>query len=180
MPTHRPMPHPDECCKLQKVAAGEWRGLEVAIKTVIFSSGGADQQMAQVSSEAAIASNLSHRSIVATYSHDILDVQKAVGPEFGVYKFYLIQVAPAQRTSENCIVCFMPVCLFLPLRVCSMQQAWLCLLGGCVVRTEGDIEMCALRACPPFWMLTSSVVATGVLQRRDRAQPPHQRRVRPD
>lgn len=79
------------------IAAGEWRGLEVAIKTVIFSSGGADRQMAQVSSEAAIASNLSHRHIVSTYSHDIIDVQKAVGPEKGVYKFYLIQVCFVNR-----------------------------------------------------------------------------------
>jgi homoaconitase/3-isopropylmalate dehydratase large subunit len=64
----------------------------VAIKTVIFSSAGGDKETALVASEAAIASNLSHRNIVATYSHDILDVQKSVGPELGIYKFYLIQV----------------------------------------------------------------------------------------
>lgn len=78
--------------------AGEWRGLEVAIKTVIFSSSGidSDQQTAVVASEAAIASNLVHPNIVATYSHDVLDVAKAVGPELGVYKFYLIQVRCAR------------------------------------------------------------------------------------
>lgn len=64
----------------------------MAIKTVVFSCEEGDKQMAQVASEAAIASNLSHRSIVATYSHDITEVQKASGPECGVYKFYLIQV----------------------------------------------------------------------------------------
>jgi hypothetical protein len=64
----------------------------VAIKTVIFSSAGGDKQMALVASEAAIASNLSHRNIVATYSHDILDVAQGAGPELGVYKFVLIQV----------------------------------------------------------------------------------------
>lgn len=64
----------------------------MAIKTVIFSSAGADQYTALVASEAAIASNLSHDNIVSTYSHDIVDVQKAVGPELGIYKFYLIQV----------------------------------------------------------------------------------------
>ena len=72
--------------------AGAWRGLEVAIKTVVFP--GADEQMAQVASEAAIASNLSHRNVVATYSHDIVDVVRAVGPEPGFYKFYLVQVRP--------------------------------------------------------------------------------------
>eukprot|EP00892_Ulva_mutabilis_P012770 jgi/Ulvmu1/9866/UM057_0020.1 len=70
---------------------GEWRGLDVAIKTVIFSSDQGDRQTQVVASEAAIASNLSHRNVVATYNHDVLDVAKAVGPELGVYKFYLIQ-----------------------------------------------------------------------------------------
>eukprot|EP00892_Ulva_mutabilis_P012771 jgi/Ulvmu1/9867/UM057_0021.1 len=70
---------------------GEWRGLDVAIKTVIFSSDHGDRQTQVVASEAAIASNLSHRNVVATYNHDVLDVAKAVGPELGVYKFYLIQ-----------------------------------------------------------------------------------------
>eukprot|EP00892_Ulva_mutabilis_P008546 jgi/Ulvmu1/6063/UM027_0041.1 len=70
---------------------GEWRGLDVAIKTVIFQSGGGDQQTAVVATEAAIATNLVHRNIVATYSHDVLDVAQGVGPELGVYKFYLIQ-----------------------------------------------------------------------------------------
>jgi hypothetical protein len=64
----------------------------VAIKTVVFTSAGGDAQAALVASEAAIAYNLSHRNVVATYSHDILDVQKSAGPELGIYKFYLIQV----------------------------------------------------------------------------------------
>eukprot|EP00892_Ulva_mutabilis_P002024 jgi/Ulvmu1/11822/UM080_0033.1 len=70
---------------------GQWRGLEVAIKTVIFSSSRDDEETAVVASEAAIASNLGHRNVVATYSHDILDVAKAVGHELAVFKFYLIQ-----------------------------------------------------------------------------------------
>jgi hypothetical protein len=74
------------------VHTGSWRGLEVAIKTVIFSSAGADQQMSLVAAEAAIASNVTHPNVVATYGHDIVDMVKAVGPEPGVYKFYLIQV----------------------------------------------------------------------------------------
>eukprot|EP00892_Ulva_mutabilis_P012786 jgi/Ulvmu1/9880/UM057_0035.1 len=70
---------------------GEWRGLDVAIKTVIFQSCGGDQQAIVVATEAAIATTLVHPNVVATYSHDILDVAKAVGNELGVFKFYLIQ-----------------------------------------------------------------------------------------
>ena len=67
----------------------------MAVKTVIFSSRAGvalDKQTALVASEAAIASNLSHHNVVATYSHDIVDMARAVGPEPGVHKFYLIQV----------------------------------------------------------------------------------------
>ena len=74
--------------------AGAWKGIDVAIKTVVFQSEGADAQMAQVASEAAIASNLTHANIVSTYTHDIVDVVKAVGPEPGFYKFYLVQARP--------------------------------------------------------------------------------------
>ena len=91
--------------------AGQWRGLDVAIKTVIFSSSQGDQQTQVVASEAAIASNLSHKNVVATYNHDILDVAKAVGNELGVYKFYLIQVrpgAPLRRVFyRQAVVCCM-------------------------------------------------------------------------
>jgi hypothetical protein len=72
--------------------AGEWRGLAVAIKTVLFQSGAGDDQMARVASEAAIASNLVHRNIVSTYSHDICNVSSSQGNELAIYKFYLIQV----------------------------------------------------------------------------------------
>jgi hypothetical protein len=64
----------------------------VAIKTVVFSSAGDDQQMGLVASEAAIASNVTHPNVVATYGLDIVDIVKAVAPEPGVFKFYLIQV----------------------------------------------------------------------------------------
>lgn len=64
----------------------------MAIKTVVFTSEGGDAQTSRVASEAAIASSLSHHNVVATYSHDILDVQKSTGPELGIYKFYLVQV----------------------------------------------------------------------------------------
>lgn len=74
--------------------AGQWRGLKVAIKTVVFQSDLVDGPISRVASETVIASNLIHQNIVATYSHDISAVSKAGDgePELGVYKFYLIQV----------------------------------------------------------------------------------------
>ena len=89
--------------------AGKWRGLEVAIKTVVFSSGGGgcDEYTQLVASEAAIASNLSHENIVSTYSHDIVEVQKTNGPENGIYKFYLIQVCHSTvHLPFHCVACW--------------------------------------------------------------------------
>jgi hypothetical protein len=71
----------------------------VAIKTVLFQSGPGDNQTAVVASEAAIASNLVHDNVVATYSHDICKVEsKGVGNELAVFKFYLVQVRHAHAT----------------------------------------------------------------------------------
>ena len=70
--------------------AGLWRGLEVAIKTVLFQSGQGSSQTRLVASEAAIASNLDHSNIVATYSHDICNVSPTSSAELPVFKFYLI------------------------------------------------------------------------------------------
>eukprot|EP00892_Ulva_mutabilis_P009187 jgi/Ulvmu1/6640/UM003_0278.1 len=70
---------------------GQWRGLPVAIKTLLFQSSDADNQTAKVASEVAIASNLVHHNIVATYSHDICHVSDASTCELDIYKFYLIQ-----------------------------------------------------------------------------------------
>lgn len=78
--------------KVARVAAGEWRGLEVAIKTVIFQSDESDNTMSRLASEAAIASNLSHTNVVAMYSHDICTVSSDAHNELDIYKFYLIQV----------------------------------------------------------------------------------------
>eukprot|EP00892_Ulva_mutabilis_P000885 jgi/Ulvmu1/10798/UM069_0033.1 len=70
---------------------GQWRGLEVAIKTVVFESDARDNQTALVASEAAIASNLVHPSIVATYWHDVRTVSNARGLELGIFKLCLVQ-----------------------------------------------------------------------------------------
>jgi hypothetical protein len=98
--------------------AGEWRGLEVAIKTVLFQSGVDSSPInpalaakhgrsahspaqhapseAEIASEAAIATNMMHPNIVATYSYDIMKVSGGKTPvdtgELAVYKLYLIQV----------------------------------------------------------------------------------------
>ena len=82
-----------------RMHAGEWRGLPVAIKIVLFQSGADDAQVAQVASEAAIASNLSHSNVVATYSHDIHYVDDSCPNELGIFKFYLIQVLQAAHAS---------------------------------------------------------------------------------
>ena len=46
---------------------------------------------AAIASEAAIATNMAHRNIVATYSYDIVRVSADVA-ELAIYKLYLIQV----------------------------------------------------------------------------------------
>ena len=81
------------------MAAGQWRGLEAAIKTVIFQSRAADAIKATVASEAAIATNLTHSNVVATYGHDICSATGGGGSsqpqganELDIYKFYLFQV----------------------------------------------------------------------------------------
>lgn len=74
------------------VCAGEWRKLAVAIKTVVFQNGEDDSYTKHVASEAAIASNLMHKNVVNTYSHDIRNITTGPGPEHSIYKFYLLQV----------------------------------------------------------------------------------------
>jgi hypothetical protein len=73
-------------------AAGEWRKMPVAIKTVVFQNGQDDVYTSLVASEAAIASNLVHKNVVTTYSHDIRNITVGSGPEQSIFKFYLLQV----------------------------------------------------------------------------------------
>lgn len=66
---------------------------------MIFQSRAAEAIKATVASEAAIATNLTHSNVVATYGHDVCG---AAAPsrgtnELAIYKFYLFQV----RTSES-------------------------------------------------------------------------------
>lgn len=64
----------------------------MAIKTVVFQKGEDDAYTSLVASEAAIASNLVHKNVVTTYSHDIRNIIVGPGPEHSIYKFYLLQV----------------------------------------------------------------------------------------
>lgn len=74
------------------MGAGCWRGLQVAIKTIVFESAPLEHQTATIASEAAIASNLSHRNVVGTYSHDIRAIDAAMQTnELSLFKFYMIQ-----------------------------------------------------------------------------------------
>ena len=63
----------------------------MAIKTVVFQGGEDAAASALVVSEAAIASNLFHKNVVATYCHDIRSLAAGKGQEASVFKFYLLQ-----------------------------------------------------------------------------------------
>lgn len=71
----------------------------MAIKTIVFESAPLEHQTATLASEAAIASNLSHRNVVGTYSYDIRAIDAAMqANELSLFKFYMIQVCSAPRT----------------------------------------------------------------------------------
>lgn len=63
--------------------AGEWRGLPVAIKTMDFRADGPNsvaEDTAPLAQEAAIAINLVHRNLVATYYTDVRQVRGTPRP----------------------------------------------------------------------------------------------------
>eukprot|EP00892_Ulva_mutabilis_P009198 jgi/Ulvmu1/6650/UM003_0288.1 len=122
------------------VYRGEWRGLPVAIKIVLFQSGADDAQVAQVASEAAIASNLSHTNVVATYSHDIHYVDDSCPNELGIFKFYLIQEfcngGSLAGVLSNGILQRLP-----------MAQRWACLMRLLIDIADGMAYMHAKSIC---------------------------------
>ena len=81
-----------------------WRGLEVAIKTILFEGGADNAPPAAAASEAAIASTLVHANLVATYSHGLRGVgapaERGEG-ELDVYRLYLVQVCPPPAAPGN-------------------------------------------------------------------------------
>lgn len=93
----------------------------MAIKTVVFESDARDNQTALVASEAAIASNLVHPHIVATYWHDVRTVSDARGLELGIFKLCLVQVRPPR--APTCL----PPCMQLRAQMPKNQAAVLTL-----------------------------------------------------
>jgi hypothetical protein len=92
--------------------AGTWRGLEVAIKTVLFEGAAAGDAAppAAAASEAAIASTLKHGNLVATHASRLRDVADAgARNELHILKLYLVQ---ARLT-------WLPVFLSIPFLVCQ-------------------------------------------------------------
>ena len=96
------------------VNIGEWRNMEVAIKSVLLEGDPHDSATSAVAREAAIACNLSHPNIVATYTHDVACLGHGNGtgawPSTGpdAFRFYLIQVCDmsqtkTKRTSQFCV-----------------------------------------------------------------------------
>jgi hypothetical protein len=81
-------------CTHVRVSAGEWHRLPVAVKTVVFQGGSENAHASLVASEAAIATNMKHKNVVGTYSHDLRNISQpaSVGVEQSVFKFYLLQV----------------------------------------------------------------------------------------
>lgn len=76
----------------------------MAIKVLLFHSDQA--KVAEVASEAAIATNLTHSNLVATYSHDLHCLDHHTSPanpafpaEPKIFKLYLIQVRPRWNQS---------------------------------------------------------------------------------
>jgi hypothetical protein len=74
-----------------------WKGLEVAVKTVVFQDrldalgGGESEHVARIFEEVAIAANMSHPHIVNTFSHELKQMPSAHPGELVDYKLYLIQ-----------------------------------------------------------------------------------------
>jgi serine/threonine protein kinase len=54
--------------------AGRWQGRPIAIKTVLFQSSEEADKTILLAQEAATASSLMHRNVVATYTHEITQV----------------------------------------------------------------------------------------------------------
>ena len=89
--------------------------MEVAIKTVLLEGDPHDRATTAVAREAAIACNLSHPNVVATYSHDVVCLHSANLPAGGggaaaawpdvgadAFRFYLIQVRSTAFVGRLC------------------------------------------------------------------------------
>lgn len=77
------------------VYRGIWKGLEVAIKTVVFQDRDEDGTAERVFKEAAIACNMSHEHIVNSFTNELKRMPSQLPNELVDYKLYIIQVCPA-------------------------------------------------------------------------------------
>ncbi|KXZ47489.1 hypothetical protein GPECTOR_35g927 [Gonium pectorale] len=80
------------------VYKGRWRGLPVAVKSMIFNSENSAAQQQRPLMEAAISSNLAHPNIVTTYSYELREVEHelaSLSPELarqgGGWRLLIIQ-----------------------------------------------------------------------------------------
>jgi hypothetical protein len=124
--------------RLWAARVGRWKTLEVAIKTVLFQTAGGGGRTgltaseAAIATEAAIAMNLCHHHVVATYSHDVCSVPArgdSGAQELGIFKFYLIQVRS-------------------PIHAPPCPAVWRCTALPLQVRRSALSHACAL-ACTP-------------------------------
>ena len=100
-----------------KVYRGSWRGLEVAVKMVLFSNqqGGANAPEKRAVMEAAVSSSVVHPNVVATYHYDIKQVRAVAATKGSIqieesaspsdWKLYLVQVRPIAGVSPVFTLC---------------------------------------------------------------------------
>ncbi|KAG2445595.1 hypothetical protein HXX76_000207 [Chlamydomonas incerta] len=93
------------------VYRGTWRGLEVAVKSMIFGPDNSSRHQQRPLMEAAISSNLVHPNIVTTYSYELREVQHelaSLSPELsqqgGGWRLLIIQefcdAGPLRRLAD--------------------------------------------------------------------------------
>jgi serine/threonine protein kinase len=74
------------------VYRGIWKGLEVAVKTIVFQDKFDDGKAERVFKEAAIACNMNHEHIVNTFTHELKRMASQRPGELVDFKLYIIQV----------------------------------------------------------------------------------------
>lgn len=91
------------------VAAGRWRNLDVAVKTVLFTARKGDSELNALM-EAAVCSCVEHPNVVTTYHYEVTEVKSRPGDGGNLivehssatadYKLYLVQVGENKGEGE--------------------------------------------------------------------------------